>query len=57
MWIAILFITHIALNLFALYALIKDGSRPVQVWAWILIIMFLPILGVTLYYNKELLPE
>ena len=50
MWIAILFITHITLNLFALYALIKDGSRPVRVWAWILIIMFLPVLGVTLYY-------
>ena len=50
MWIAILFITHITLNLFALYALIKDGSRPVRVWAWILIITFLPVLGVTLYY-------
>ncbi len=41
---------HTTINIIALYFLIADGSRPIRIWAWILVILFLPLLGATLYY-------
>ena len=43
-------ILHLLINAWALYTLIKDGSRPERVWAWILVILFLPMVGAVIYW-------
>lgn len=43
-------ITHLGINAWALYTLVSDGSRPERVWAWIVVILFLPFVGAFIYY-------
>ncbi|MGB5357879.1 MAG: cardiolipin synthase [Eudoraea sp.] len=50
-WLTFSAATHIILASSSLYILIKDGSKPVRIWAWILLIVFLPIVGALLYFS------
>ncbi len=49
MWLTIFLSVQVVLALIALYLLIKDGSSPTRIWAWILVIVLVPIVGVILY--------
>ena len=40
---------QVVLAIIALYILIKDGSSPVRIWAWILVIVLIPFFGIILY--------
>lgn len=40
---------QVVLASIALYILIKDGSSPVRIWAWILVIVLIPFFGIVLY--------
>ncbi|PQB05992.1 cardiolipin synthase [Aureitalea marina] len=46
--IALIF--HLCVVIWSLYTLIKDGSRPERVWAWIVVILLIPIFGVIFYW-------
>lgn len=49
-WVLLLTIVEIALMFTSLYILIKDGSNPVRIWTWILVIVFIPFIGAMLYF-------
>ncbi len=49
MWIYILSTAQVIIACISLYILIKDGSNPVRIWAWILLIVFMPFIGAMLY--------
>ncbi len=49
MWIAIAITTQIVLSSIALYYLLKDGSSAIRIWAWILVILLMPFLGIILF--------
>lgn len=49
MWIYILSTAQVIIACISLYILIKDGSNPVRIWAWILLIIFIPFIGAMLY--------
>ena len=49
MWYTIGVITQSVLALIALYILIKDGTKPIRIWAWILVIVLIPFFGIILY--------
>ena len=51
MWIYISLIAEALLTLTALVMVIRDGTKPVRVWAWILLIIFLPIIGAIAYFS------
>ena len=42
-------ILEVVLVLTALYLLIKDGSSPIKIWTWILVIVLIPFFGIVLY--------
>ncbi len=46
---SILLIAHAIINLASLYWLIRDGSKPYRIWAWMMTIFALPAIGVLLY--------
>ncbi|WP_276388630.1 cardiolipin synthase [Eudoraea chungangensis] len=50
-WITLSTIAHVILASSSMFFLIKDGSKPVRIWVWILLIIFLPILGALLYFS------
>jgi len=49
-WVLLITLVEIALTLTSLYLLIKDGSKPIRIWAWILLIIFIPFIGAMLYF-------
>lgn len=49
-WVLLITLVEIALTLTSLYLLIKDGSKPIRIWAWILLILFIPFIGAMLYF-------
>ena len=49
MWLYILTTAQVIIACISLYILIKDGSNPVRIWAWILLIIFMPFIGAMLY--------
>lgn len=49
-WVLIIAILEATLTITSLYLLIKDGSKPIRIWAWILIILFIPFIGAMLYF-------
>ncbi|MGB5238066.1 MAG: cardiolipin synthase [Flavobacteriaceae bacterium] len=51
MWIYISLIAEGLLAITALYMVIRDGTKPVRIWAWILLIVFLPIIGAIAYFS------
>ncbi len=50
-WLTLSVFIHIVLAVSSLYILIKDGSKPVRIWVWILLIIFVPIGGALLYFS------
>ena len=46
----ILIIIHGAINLAAFYLLIKDGSKPYRIWAWMMTIFAIPLIGGILFF-------
>ncbi len=51
MWIYISIIAEALLTLTALYMVIRDGTKPIRIWAWILLIVFLPIIGAIAFFS------
>lgn len=51
MWIYISLIAEALLTITALYMVIRDGTKPVRIWAWILLIVFIPIIGAIAYFS------
>ncbi len=49
-WVLLITLVEITLTLTSLYLLIKDGSKPIRIWAWILLIIFIPFIGAMLYF-------
>ena len=50
-WILFVAIFDALLIAAALFMLIRDGSKPVRVWSWILLIVFLPYIGSIAYFS------
>ena len=50
-WILFVAIFDALLIAGALFMLIRDGSKPVRVWSWILLIVFLPYIGSIAYFS------
>ena len=46
MSLKLLLVSHLLINLTSLYFLIRDGSRPYRIWAWMMTIFALPVIGV-----------
>lgn len=49
-WVLIITILEATLTITSLYLLIKDGSKPERIWAWILVIVFIPFIGALLFF-------
>ncbi|WP_297706477.1 cardiolipin synthase [uncultured Eudoraea sp.] len=49
-WVLIIAILEATLTITSLYLLIKDGSKPERIWAWILVIVFIPFIGALLFF-------
>ncbi len=49
-WVLVITLLEITLTLTSIYLLIKDGSKPIRIWAWILLILFIPFIGAMLYF-------
>lgn len=49
MWISLAIAMQIIIAGIALFVLIKDGSSTTRTWSWILVILFIPFLGVVLF--------
>ncbi|MAZ73949.1 MAG: cardiolipin synthase [Flavobacteriaceae bacterium] len=50
MWTTILLILHGTITVFAFYILLKDGNKPYRIWAWMMSIFTLPIIGGILFF-------
>ena len=50
-WIYISAILDTVLVAAALFMLIRDGSKPIRIWSWILLIFFVPIFGAIAYFS------
>ena len=50
-WILFVAIFDGLLIAVALFMLIRDGSKPIRVWSWILLIVFLPYIGSIAYFS------
>ena len=50
MWIKLLLFGHLAINFIALFFLVRNGSKPFRIWAWMMTIFAIPILGACIYF-------
>lgn len=50
MWTTLLIIAYSIINLFAFYFLLRNGNKPYRIWAWMMTILALPIIGGILYF-------
>ncbi|APQ19289.1 cardiolipin synthase [Maribacter hydrothermalis] len=51
LWQLFLIFLTAGINLTALYMLLKDGNKPYRIWAWLMTIFSIPILGGTLFFT------
>ncbi|MEN8799302.1 MAG: PLDc N-terminal domain-containing protein, partial [Flavobacteriaceae bacterium] len=51
LWVYISTLVDVVVVCIALFLLIKDGSKPIRIWSWILLIIFLPFIGSIAYFS------
>ena len=51
LWIYISSIADVLLAGIAIFMVLRDGSKPVRMWSWILLIIFLPFIGSISYFS------
>lgn len=51
LWLYITSIADVILAGIAVFMVLRDGSKPIRMWSWILLIIFLPFLGSFAYFS------
>ena len=49
MSLKILLVAHLLINVVSLFFLIRDGSRPYRIWAWMMTIFAIPLFGAIIF--------
>ena len=50
MWNTILIIVYLFVNVIAVVLLVREGSKPYRIWAWLMTIFAFPFVGALVFF-------